>query len=369
MTEINLLPEELRKSEEKEMEVAKKKSKSADFELTKPKLDDKSAVSKPQRPSLLSRLFGKKKSSTQKSRPLKINNEEEEERRIKPKTDKSAFHIPEAESKDSLLKVDFGHGLDLTNQVDIKKTKEKSTPDESEKEEKKNKFSLAKLFFRKTKSQRVKDKKEADQDNQKGEQRHKFEKHTLNVDLIPEEMSKHPELELSKKLFISGMIILLSVVLVGAVYLGITWYQLNVNNKLEELTTEIAGLEKEVAVYENKKDAAVSLQKRLTVIRGILDSHLYWTNFFELLENNTIPEVYYTNFSMAGTERVVLSAVGRDYESVAKQLVVFQQATDFVVEARVDAASANLDEVGDYESVDFNISLVFKPGVFKKPIE
>jgi hypothetical protein len=164
--------------------------------------------------------------------------------------------------------------------------------------------------------------------------------------------------------------IFIFILLVVGGYLGITWYQLKITREIEELETDIIALDRQIDRYESEKSAALELQNRLAVIRELLDSHVYWTKFFGLLEKYTIDEVYYINFSMAGSEKLIISAVGKDYESVAKQLIAFQQATDFVETVRINAAAAEIDpEEGTYTGVNFNIDLEFLPGVFLEPIE
>ena len=113
--------------------------------------------------------------------------------------------------------------------------------------------------------------------------------------------------------------------------------------------------------------SALEMQKYLGIIQQLLDNHLYWTKFFTFLEKYTISDVYYANFSMAGTEKLVISAVGKDYESVAKQLVNFQKAPDFIKNVSINNASAVINyEKGKYEGVDFNIDLEFMPEIFLK---
>jgi len=108
----------------------------------------------------------------------------------------------------------------------------------------------------------------------------------------------------------------------------------------------------------------------LNLVRGLLDKHVYWSQFFASLEQHTSKEVFFTNFSMSGTESVILTAVGQDYVSVAEQLVAFQEATDFIRSVRINSGSAIIDqEVGDYAGVDFTANLDFVPGVFLNPIE
>ena len=372
MPEINLLPEELRKNEEKESEMAKKMAKSSNIIMTMPAVDQSLPLKK-NKPSLLSRLFsGRKRQSQLGGLPKTAKPEPEEELPAEKKSVKESLHLPETQAAKSGINVDFTKGLETV--LDNKKSESDKTnladsASDSEKDRQKVKFSFGQLFsFSKFKA----DKKKIEKPTRLQVAESKIDQRdqrVLNVDLIPAEMSHYPELELSKKLVVNGLVLLAVILVIGAAYLGITWYQLKVNNELKTVETEITQLKMQISVYENQKEAAVVMQKKLELVRGLLNQHLYWTKFFDRLEKYTINEVYYTNFSMAGTDNLVLSAVGKDYESVAKQLMVFENASDFVTEVKIDAASADLDEDGEYIQVNFNINLVLAPAVFKEPIK
>ncbi len=194
-------------------------------------------------------------------------------------------------------------------------------------------------------------------------------KAVFDINLIPKELAGQEQFELPKKLFLSGLVVFIAILIVGGAYLGFTWYQLKINREIGALKTEIKTIEDQIAEQEKSKLAAIDLQQRLNLIKDLLNKHVYWTKFFEQLEKYTIDEVYYANFSMAGTEKVTLAAVGKDYESVAKQLVAFQQAKDFITQVDINSASAEVNEEGGYNRVSFNIDLVFLPEVFYKPIK
>ena len=191
----------------------------------------------------------------------------------------------------------------------------------------------------------------------------------LDVNLIPEDLAKHPELELPRKSTASGIIIFAVVLLIFAGYLGITWYQLNVTSQIGELEVRIKNLDTQIESAQAGKDEALALQERLGLVKDLLDHHVYWTRFFSMLEKYTITDVYYNNFAMSGQDKLVISAVAKDYQAVAEQLVALEQATDFVSSVRIDSASADIDfETGESAGVSFNINLEFKPGVFLKPV-
>ena len=396
MAEINLLPDELREKEQKELKSVHRKPKLIRIGMSSPERDRVEQSLKAPRPSLLSRLFAKKvkpgqpiSSAPETASPRVITSAARETEKV--------FHIPKAKgawprfgagSGDS--NVSIGQGQEakaqpLVGQPEAKESKplklfprpEKIVADISPvpKKLERKKFSFAGwLSIFKRRGHAGSDQKALARKSQREEffaKENKSERGTvLDVNLIPAELAKHPELELPRKLFLSGSLIFIFIILIAGGYLGITWYQIKITREIKALSTEIVDLDQEIKNQEETKLAALDLQQRLKLVEQLLNGHVYWTKFFDLLEQSTIDEVYYTNFSMAGREKLVIAAVGKDYNSVAKQLVSFEQATDFVKTVRIDAASAKIDEkTGTYAGVSFNINLEFLPEVFVKDIE
>ncbi len=127
-------------------------------------------------------------------------------------------------------------------------------------------------------------------------------------------------------------------------------------------------LDAEIATNQQQTSGAVAVQGNLKTIKELLNSHIYWTKFFGLLEKYTLADVFYTNFSMSGKEKLTIAATGRDYITVAKQLVAFQDAADFAKTVKIDAAAAQTDEQNQISGVTFTINLDLGPDVFSRPI-
>ncbi|MAF13487.1 MAG: hypothetical protein CMI53_01165 [Parcubacteria group bacterium] len=393
MPEINLLPDELRDKEQKELKSASKKPKVFSIPMSSPTKESVEQPLKTSRPSLLSRLFSKKtkgpkaKSKTEhagtfKSGDIKSGKEVEK-----------VAHIPKAPAGGlGKLSPDFlspkqgskkgANNTEIEADANSKaKDKEKEEVKFSPREEKVElEISKSNKSTKETKDDKKrggffsmfnkskKDKKSSTKKNQKSQ-----DESVIDVNLIPADLSRRQVLELPNKLFSSGLGIFISILVVVVGYLGIIWYQLRIEQQIEDQLLQVSGITEQIASYENNKIAALELQQNLKAIKQLLDKHVYWTQFFAMLEKYTISEVYYTNFSMAGTEGLVLSAVGRDYQSVAQQLVAFQQADDFIKTVSIDAASANAavdDETATgpnaYSGVSFSINLEFIDGVFIK---
>ena len=401
MGDINLLPEELREKEKRELESVQKLPKKVRIEMTSPTPEAKPQPLKQPKPSLMSRLFAKKIKPTKPIKPIPTLKAPKAPDLDISRPTKKVLHIPKPEksstkTQDVVKRFSFGQkektekfespkDLSVPTTSDIKIEDRKLVPPSEktieikEKAKKPSKKFTINLFgwLKPKRSKRIKDvdksgKKDKPEDvkNEKDLEKEKSEekKPGFEVNLIPKDLVAKQQLELPKKMFISGLFVFIAILVVGTAYLGITWYQLNVDRQLDQLQAEIEDINDQIAQQEKFKLTAIDLQDRLKMVKELLNNHIYWTKFFELLEKHTIPEVYFTDFSMSGTERIALSAVGRDYESVAKQLIIFQNADDLVASVEINAASAVLDEDNNYDQVNFNIDLTFLPQVFTKPI-
>ena len=377
MPDINLLPEELKEKEAKELFSAKKKQHKVKIELSNPQKEKVEAPLYTPKSSLLSRLFAANIPSGKGDiKPYK----EKEEAWDKPEAEKlreESLHIPKQKGDFNSIGPKTAEkiasdDIEKENLAEGRREKRRELKEEKilKKKNKKENSILYRLFKRKE-NLNLEDKKigpkvsfDLSSRDMKAVKEKKQE--FLDVNLIPAEMSKQPESEMPKKFRSSIAAIVISIFVVVISYLGITWYQFNITRSISELENENKILDEEIASFETSKDQAILLQDYLEAVNKLLDSHVYWTKFFELLEKYTIDEVYYTNFSMAGQDKLVISAVGKNYQAVAKQLVAFQEASDFVKSVRIDAASADvIDEQGSYE-VNFNIDLEFLPNVFLK---
>ena len=390
-----MLPDELRDKEENELKSVRKKPRLFRIEMSSPRKEKIDQPLSSVRSSLLSRLFARNLKPASPVQPSsEVVSEKPSEIESDRKTEQS-WHIPKTEEIKS--KPSFGlpaSGVfgqrERETKVDEKKAAEEglefkasgSLPRQEKVEaeisepaqeiKKKTGRSVGWLgFFSWRKKRRETDKEKTNRPEvlKKDQDDGKKRGQVLDVNLIPEELAGDPSLELSRKLFSGGLIIFIFIVLIAVGYLGIAWYQLKITREIEEARVEIVGLDQEIAKYDQDKKDALELQRHLKLVSQLLESHVYWTKFFSLLEKYTVSDVYYTDFSMAGTDKLVISAVGRDYESVAQQIVAFQQAADFVKSVKIDAATAEIDgESGVYTGVSFDINLEFLPEVFLKPI-
>jgi len=137
----------------------------------------------------------------------------------------------------------------------------------------------------------------------------------------------------------------------------------NYNNSLEQKKND---LQKKIEELQNKRDPELEkkipeLQKRIKFYEDFLNSRIYASNIFELLEKLTVSKVQYTGFDADFKNyKLSLNSLASDYNNLAKQLSVFENTPQI---KKVEVSNIRLTENG----VEFNLEIEFDKEVVMKP--
>jgi hypothetical protein len=146
----------------------------------------------------------------------------------------------------------------------------------------------------------------------------------------------------------------LAVILVLAVWGGIKAYSFFVLEKqLAEISFEIVDIEKSIDGNEVKK--LVDLDKTIVLAEDLLARHIYNSNFFILLQDETLPLVQWGGLSLQPEEgRAELSGKTVSFSMLAKQIISFESS-----QFNAEISDISLGENG----VEFSAFLNFDPGL------
>lgn len=100
-----------------------------------------------------------------------------------------------------------------------------------------------------------------------------------------------------KKIIILINAVIVPVFLIGVIYLGLMYYQKQNQVKIQEQAKKFNELTAEIKKEETGMKEITDFKTRLKLVSQIFAKHIYWTNFFKFLEDNTIKDIYYTGFS------------------------------------------------------------------------
>ncbi|PIS40841.1 MAG: hypothetical protein COT26_01185 [Candidatus Kerfeldbacteria bacterium CG08_land_8_20_14_0_20_43_14] len=199
----------------------------------------------------------------------------------------------------------------------------------------------------------------------------------LNVNLVPEEYQ--PKSGPKARVFID-LSILIPIFVIAALSIGLFLYKNNIQQKISLIDNEYNTISTQIAsLTTGTLSYAQVLQQKTSDVNRVLNQHIYWDNFFQRLEKYTLPSVTYSNMTVDVGGSVSLSAVGKSFNDVGNQLLIFKQAQDFVTDVTISSAtkSASTTAPSDTppgqqtaqpapEIVTFSIALKVKPDIFLK---
>ncbi len=187
--------------------------------------------------------------------------------------------------------------------------------------------------------------------------RARFVEDASGVDLVPQ-LSKVKSWKQIGSLAVITLLASAGVVVVF--YFGLlTW-----NSRLtiigEKTKENIQITENALVEFEESVKRINNTGQEIQRVYDLLNKHIYWTNFFALLEKYTLPEVRFSGFAATNSGTLTLNANAPDYATMAKQLKILQteNAKEFVTEVEISGGTKS--DTG----VNFSVSLVLNPDLF-----
>lgn len=192
----------------------------------------------------------------------------------------------------------------------------------------------------------------------------------LEVNLIKDEMEVNFEwnkrmLSLFLPLFVAGLF-------VAEIYYGLDWWQKEEEQKALILKNEYEKISEDVNNIRSQAEEMLIFKDKLIVSKKMIDNHIYWTNFFNWLEKNTLNSVFYgSSFSGDISGKYSLGATTKNYRDISWQVNQFR-GDKYVTAVSVNAGSIEGEEgvnEQEKESIDeqvvsFSVDLEIKPEIF-----
>jgi hypothetical protein len=185
----------------------------------------------------------------------------------------------------------------------------------------------------------------------------------LRANLITQEVSGF--LKWVKELLLPALFVVVPLIIVLTAYISILSLSSRAESDLMVSTDKLAELENTASVLGKNSEPALAFREKIKNAGQLLDNHIYWTNFFDFLEKNTLKEVQYMgSFSGNLQGKFQFSARTNSLESVKEQVRVLRN-NPLVVSANVQAVKTSASS--DQESIfDFDLSFELKPEVWRR---
>ena len=151
-------------------------------------------------------------------------------------------------------------------------------------------------------------------------------------------------------------IILLAASVVGFVVFNFkTVLQYQIIEDIEKKSLNLGAGERQAY---NKK--VLDYKEKIDDFATIIDNHKITSRIFAFIEENTISNVWFSNFNMQKTDNEIrLSGESESMEALSQQIKVFEAKSDFVKSINVLSSKTNAAR-----KVIFDVNLVLDPRVF-----
>lgn len=172
----------------------------------------------------------------------------------------------------------------------------------------------------------------------------------------------------NKNLSILMAVLFVVGIFVVEIYFGLNLWEKQELVKIQALSDDITTLNREMSNIKSKADEALAFKDKSIELGRLLNEHIYWSNFFNWLEKNTLSTVKYDGFSGNTNGTYSLNARALSYAEVSWQVKAF--LNDPIVK-KVEVLSVNSALSKDKEKagetgVSFSLSFELNPEVFKK---
>jgi hypothetical protein len=401
MASINLLPEQMRERERKEIKRASKKPKIFDVELSRAKKEKPISSIRPPKKSLWKVIFGKKKKPViNQVNGMPVPRQGAKVDFLSASGGKKIKYKPVPRKKNSLRS---SIGPARSPIKSINRAIHPVAPREPLPSFKRKKPSLfAKIFGignKKPKPPKVKKvekqkpiapsppppppPKVKDVPKPKPVKKEKYhsapkaEKAKFDINLIPEELLQIRYKKSRQKTVTIMMSVLIPALIITGLFVIIDQQQRLIDRNIIQLNDDRDKLNEYFERFENVQKKNIKLQDKLLTINELLQKHIYWTKFFSLLERYTLDDVHYTDFtadtsgqfvlpavSSLGDEKDVEDRIADGYYKAAQQIVALGQADDFVDSVSVDNLEVVYGDTSGANGIKFELNIGLIDGVF-----
>lgn len=176
------------------------------------------------------------------------------------------------------------------------------------------------------------------------------------TDLIQEEVVNY--FNWKKNLLVFLVLIVLDCLLVFGAYKLVLFWQEQQESVIQKANTDLKELDNQVVSSEANLKNVELFAKKLDYVKFLLAHHIYWTNFFKFIENNTLSDVLYNSgFSGSTNGNYSFQARTKDFRYLSEQINLLRKNSQ-VVSVYSGGGSVGKDDLG------FSLELNIDPKVF-----
>ena len=185
----------------------------------------------------------------------------------------------------------------------------------------------------------------------------------LDVNLLPAQEGKQVS---RQAITLMSFTVLAAVAIVVIVYFSLRYYVGSQQKASEDIQQEVIALQQELEAARGGAEQALATQHRISELSNLLNQQSKWQNFFDFLEQRTIPTVVLSNLAADANGQVTLSGTAPDLTEVGRQMLAYQQSTN-VLEVTLNDVAAGTSKNRTAQTtnlIKFTFALKLKPSLF-----
>lgn len=187
----------------------------------------------------------------------------------------------------------------------------------------------------------------------------------LEVNLVRDEVAV--EFNWGRRLGSLFLILLLVAALVAEIYFGLDWWQGQERTQAEKLKADHLLTTQQINNINNNSKDFLDFKDKTSLVEQLIDQHIYWSDFFTWLEQNTLSSVRYFDFSGDVSGEYTLAAQTKNYRDISWQTKAFKD-NPWVDEVSVQSGVLQEEDIDDSnlkeEWINFSVVLKIKPQIF-----
>lgn len=152
-------------------------------------------------------------------------------------------------------------------------------------------------------------------------------------------------------LFYSSLLFLIISILA---YIVFTVLNNKLSNQIQNVKASIAQTNNKAEIQLEQK--AKDYEEKLKSFSFILDKHIYPSKSFSIIENDTLPNVYFTTFDLNSSDlSISLDGATDDFRSLGRQILIFQK------DPLIKSVSLTSISVASLGMVNFGLNILLQP--------
>ena len=189
----------------------------------------------------------------------------------------------------------------------------------------------------------------------------------VRISLASADVLQELSVDVSRRKWTLSLTLASLLILIGAGYYLLQQRVQIAQAQLSTVDSQLSSAQNEVNNTLKDWSQFQDLEERLRILSSALNSHIISSRLFNFLEENTMPSVRYKSASWSDDGKLSLDVVTDTFEHAAGQVMVMKNNPDITKVTAASFSSERDDKTGKITAVTFQLQLELKKGIFTGP--